>query len=172
MLSLAPVLLPRARSCSLGAPSVLRLKRPCSPSRSKRATHERKFGAYITYIYIAPTQRITLQPPFQPLKAGTVAPNLCLFFNRTEYDDLITRTQNRTTSNNRPLLLSLEMKEYIWNLTNGHPGAVKSLLLVLREAENMRIYRKEGKEVSSPRGLVSIVQGFEILSYCKKFPEI
>ena len=58
VLSLGPVLLPRARSCSLTArscsltaPSLLPSKRPCSLSRSKRVVSERKFGAYIIYIY-------------------------------------------------------------------------------------------------------------------------
>ena len=41
-----------APPCSLIAPSVLPLKRPCSLSRPGRATSDPKFGVYIIYIYI------------------------------------------------------------------------------------------------------------------------
>ncbi|MCJ1237006.1 hypothetical protein MMC14_004990 [Varicellaria rhodocarpa] len=88
-------------------------------------------------------QRITLQPSAVPLPTYTPTPKLCLYFNKIEYDDLLQRVQQHKY----PLLLSEELKDHIWDMTSGHPGAAKAFLLVLGLDDSLRNSRKDLKQV-------------------------
>lgn len=57
------------------------------------------------------------------------APSICLFYNRAEFDDVVRRL---CTDIRRPLPLDDGARDYIFDLTNGHPGAVEAVIDILK----------------------------------------
>lgn len=57
------------------------------------------------------------------------APSICLFYNRAEFDDVVRRL---CADIRCPLPLDNGAREYIFDLTNGHPGAVEAVIDILK----------------------------------------
>lgn len=58
------------------------------------------------------------------------SPPISLFYNRGEFDDVVDRI---CADVRQQLPLSAEARDYIFTLTNGHPGAVEAVLLMLKK---------------------------------------
>lgn len=88
-----------------------------SPSRGSS-----DYPSAITPPILSPRQRVTLT-----ISQYLEAPQACLFYNSTEFEDVVRR-----------FLLSAEftlaegLKEYIFSLTTGHPGTVGAILRFIR----------------------------------------
>ena len=79
----------------------------------------------MTPVLIPPRQRVSITPTFE-----TGAPKFGLFYDLHEFDDVVTRL-----STNQPERFTFEKqaKDYIFKMTNGHPGAVKAVVLYVFE---------------------------------------
>ena len=55
-------------------------------------------------------------------------PEVWLYLTRAEFDDLVSRFCNHYTKHGQRFLLSAEALQYIWELSNGHAGGVRTLL--------------------------------------------
>ena len=53
------------------------------------------------------------------------APNICLFYNEAEFEDVVRRYCMDPTT---PLSLHKDAQKYLLSMTCGHPGAVASML--------------------------------------------
>ena len=62
------------------------------------------------------------------------ASSICLFYNRAEIDDTIGRL---CCNIRRPLSLDDDARDYIFDLTNGQPGAVDAIVAVLRQVRRV-----------------------------------
>lgn len=107
-----------------------------------------------TPMTFAPDQRVSLQPNFQSTPSLTLqqgssilTPKIGLFFDHTEYKDVLVRFQRSSSIGGQPFILSKELSERIWDLTSGHPGGVRALLTILMEATESRSYRKDREQV-------------------------
>lgn len=103
----------------------------------------------------APNQKISLQPNSQSTPSSTLqqeisilTPQIGLFFNHTEYKDVLVCFQRLSSIGGHPFILSKELSERIWDLTCGHPGGVRALLTILMEATESRLYSKAREQVS------------------------
>jgi hypothetical protein len=54
--------------------------------------------------------------------------NLALLFSPTEFSDVVVRVCKSYSQHGQALLLSPELIDYIWELTNGHPAGVRAVL--------------------------------------------
>jgi hypothetical protein len=76
-----------------------------------------------TPIHFGASQRISITPsPF--VENGSV----CLFYNREEFEDVISRKCANPTCK---FTLDPAATEYLYSITNGHPGATDALLWFL-----------------------------------------
>lgn len=75
-------------------------------------------------VYLGVQQRVSVSPS---VIEGT--PRVALFYNRDEFDDVLTRF---CSSTHWPFQLDHSACDYIFSLTSGHPGAVAGILSVLR----------------------------------------
>jgi hypothetical protein len=80
----------------------------------------------------APEQRVSVRP--LPNRNN---PEVSLYFTLAEFKDVVTRTCNyyNTTDPGKPFLPSLEVLDYIWALTNGHPAGTRAVLDALVYSE-------------------------------------
>ena len=103
----------------------------------------------------APDQRVSLRPNTQPYPSHVpnVAPNLCLYFDWNEFNDTLNRVERYSRESNLPFRLSDDLKEEVWKMTCGHPGAVRAILLILENDPSIRRFRKEDKVVPLQTGL-------------------
>ena len=83
----------------------------------------------------APTQLSTKQRVSIKPFPGKTNPNVSLYFTRAEFDDVVERHCKFRGQQGQKFLLSLEVLEYLWLFTSGHPGAVSALLTVLANAK-------------------------------------
>jgi hypothetical protein len=60
------------------------------------------------------------------------APDICLFYDSSEYEDFMCRFYKRPKIKFK---LDTEVQDYIYSLTNGHPGMIES---VLEYVQNVR----------------------------------
>jgi len=58
------------------------------------------------------------------------SPSIGLFYSREEFDSVLEIARN---NRGRPLLLDPDATDYVFSLTNGHPGAVTSVLQMLKD---------------------------------------
>ncbi|KKA16201.1 hypothetical protein T310_10216 [Rasamsonia emersonii CBS 393.64] len=79
------------------------------------------------------------------------SPPISLFYNRNEFDDVLQRI---CTDSRRPLPLHPDAADYIFSLTNGHPGAVDSVLGMIQ-----KVYRSEIKH-----GEIQVVEKDHIIA--------
>lgn len=75
--------------------------------------------------WLGPAQRVSITP-----SAIKHSPNIALFYSRTEFDDVVRRYCSQEDENPR-LNLDTTAQDYLFNLTNGHPGAVRGMLDML-----------------------------------------
>lgn len=62
--------------------------------------------------------------------------SVSLYFTRDEFDDVIARScRYYSEQDGNPFLPSLELLQYIWEFTNGHPGGVRAVLDMLIQSE-------------------------------------
>lgn len=78
-----------------------------------------------TPVYFEPSQRVGI-------KRTTSNPNLCIFFSRSEFDEVVDRVC-KSYSDGQRFRPSEDLVDYIWLLTNGHPSAVQAVLAELAE---------------------------------------
>lgn len=73
---------------------------------------------------LGPQQRVSITPSII-----RYSPKIALFYNRKEFDDVVSRYCQD------PSLLKLDdgASDYLFNLTNGHPGAVDGVLNMLQK---------------------------------------
>ena len=79
----------------------------------------------MTPAFIQPPKRVSLTPTLEP---GT--PEFGLYFDPDEFDDAITRLSNNQSEK---FNLGEKAKDYIFKITNGHPAAVKAVVLYMFE---------------------------------------
>ncbi|OJD12521.1 hypothetical protein AJ78_06903 [Emergomyces pasteurianus Ep9510] len=72
---------------------------------------------------LSPRQRISLTP-----SSGPESPDVALFYDATEYSDVVRRFCRHPARNSN---FEVAAQEYIYSFTNGHPGAINSLLLYI-----------------------------------------
>ncbi|QKX57279.1 uncharacterized protein TRUGW13939_04390 [Talaromyces rugulosus] len=82
--------------------------------------------------FLGPQQRVSITPSIVGF-----SPKIALFYNREEFDDVVFRYCHDVTS-----LLKLDdgASDYLFSLTNGHPGAVNGILNMLQN-----VYRSDLK---------------------------
>ncbi|KAF8540141.1 hypothetical protein BDD12DRAFT_834542 [Trichophaea hybrida] len=85
--------------------------------------------------FLSPEQRVSITISNLPC-----SPSISLFFTRSEFDDVVERVTTRPT---KPLPLTKNAKGYIWRLTNGHPGAVRSIMDMVEFKNHSRIKHNE-----------------------------
>lgn len=79
-----------------------------------------RYGIGTTPVYFGPQQRVSIS-----VSNVQFAPSIGLFYTRCEFDDVLQRRCNDPCS---VLPLESDAKDYIFHLTNGHPGAVDGVL--------------------------------------------
>jgi hypothetical protein len=78
-------------------------------------------------VQFRPDQRVSIQPlPY-------ASPKVSLYFNREEFDDVVTRFSKKDDRNR--FIPSEELMQHIWELTNGHPGGVRAIIEILIHSE-------------------------------------
>jgi hypothetical protein len=73
-----------------------------------------------------PSQRVSIRCTPQN-------PNLGLFFNRAEFDDVVQRVCKSYGQHGQAFHPSPELVDYVWEITNGHPAGVHAVLDYLAE---------------------------------------
>lgn len=78
--------------------------------------------------YLGPQQRVSIKPSIVQY-----SPRIALFYNREEFDDVVSRY-----CRNDRFLINLDnfdntAHDYMFELTNGHPGAVDGVLRMLEK---------------------------------------
>jgi hypothetical protein len=81
-----------------------------------------------TPIYFRSDQRISIRRSSQN-------PDLALLFSRTEFDDVVERVCKHYSQYGQAFHLSLELVDYLWEITNGHPAGVRAVLDELASSE-------------------------------------
>lgn len=71
-------------------------------------------------VYFSPEQRVSLTVSSVP---GT--PDICLLYNREELDDAMLRLG---VLRKMSWEFTPDVRDYLYSITNGHPGAVSSLV--------------------------------------------
>ena len=84
-----------------------------------------EYSAGSPLAYLGPQQRVSITPSLIQF-----SPWVALFYNSEEFEDVVERFCHRE-SQNPQLRLDGTAREYIFNLTHGHPGAVDGLLHML-----------------------------------------
>jgi hypothetical protein len=77
-------------------------------------------------IFFQPSQRVSIRRTPQN-------PNLGLFFNRAEFDDVVQRVYKSYGQHGQAFRPSPELVDYVWEITNGHPAGVHAVLDYLAE---------------------------------------
>lgn len=91
---------------------------------------DREFGVDIsafTPAQFRPAQCVTLTP-----QSHRSSPQIGLFFNRTEFSDAAQRLIANTFFQEK-FTLSADAEEYLFSLTNGHPGGLNSVLRYIHD---------------------------------------
>jgi hypothetical protein len=73
-------------------------------------------------IHLSAKQRVSIRP------LSENNPKISLYFTRSEFDDVVTRVCEYNAKDEQPFLPSSELLEYVWEFTNGHPGATRAVL--------------------------------------------
>ena len=81
-----------------------------------------------TPIYFRSDQRISIRRSSQN-------PDLALLFSRTEFDDVVERVCKHHSQYGQAFHLSLELVDYLWEITNGYPAGVRAVLDELASSE-------------------------------------
>lgn len=82
--------------------------------------------------YLGPEQRVSITVSKTP---GSTS--ISLFYNRNEFDDVVLRESSRL----KLVPLREEAKDYLFTLTNGHPGAVEAVLYMLQQVSGAVYFR-------------------------------
>jgi hypothetical protein len=53
---------------------------------------------------------------------------VALYFTRLEFDDVVTRVCKGASKDGQPFCPSPELLDYVWEFSNGHPGATRAVL--------------------------------------------
>lgn len=88
---------------------------------------------YGTPVDFGPTQRVSLTPSVEP-----GSPPIGLFFNKDEFEVVVTKLCSRQLV--EKYTIDRDARKYIFDLTSGHPGAVRSIVDYL-----FQVYRSEVK---------------------------
>ncbi|KAK9237143.1 hypothetical protein V1525DRAFT_404725 [Lipomyces kononenkoae] len=105
-----------------------------SPSRGM-PYNRRDHGTPVDF---GPTQRISLTPSVEP-----GSPPIGLFYNKDEFEIVVTKSCSAELV--EKYSIDRDARNYIFNLTNGHPGAVNSIVYYL-----FQVYRSEVKHGITP----------------------
>lgn len=73
-----------------------------------------------TPIYFGGSQRVSIS-----VSHSSNAPNICLFYNEEEFGEVV---RLRCTDPRHKFAIAPAASDYLYSITNGHPGAVTSLL--------------------------------------------
>lgn len=84
-----------------------------------------EFGLGSPLVQLGIQQRVSIT---RSLIQGS--PSISLFYSRNEFDDVLTRICNDYRC---PMHLEADASDYIFSLTSGHPGAVVSILSMLKK---------------------------------------
>ncbi|KAE8391262.1 hypothetical protein BDV23DRAFT_182776 [Aspergillus alliaceus] len=96
-----------------------------------------EYSAGSLLAYLGPQQRVSITPSsiqFSPWDA--------LFYNLEEFEDVVERFCHRENQNPQ-LKLDETAREYIFNLTHGHPGAVDGILHMLLQVYHSELKHEE-----------------------------
>lgn len=66
-----------------------------------------------------------------------VETDLCLLFSRDEFDDLVSRCC-KSYGEKQPFSPSGELVDYIWEVTQGHAGAIVGIISILAAASELK----------------------------------
>lgn len=83
---------------------------------------------------IPPSKQVSLTMAFPSLKCRLESPDVCLFYDAEEYKEVVDKyckeASSRDNYSDKDIEFDLhtDLREYIFSLTSGHPGAVSSLL--------------------------------------------
>lgn len=105
----------KTQSGGLGGPKICLFSSYGNP-----ATGPTKYPLGSTPVHFGAQQRISIIPS-SFAKNGRV----CLFYSQQEFEDVVSRTCSNPT---RTFALDPAAREYLYSITNGHPGATTALL--------------------------------------------
>ncbi|KAK2784931.1 hypothetical protein FQN53_008117 [Emmonsiellopsis sp. PD_33] len=94
-----------------------------------------------TPILFSDSQRISLRPT-------PVNPEIGLFFSLEEFDDVVARVSQGYGQFGQAFILSDDLKKYIYDISSGHPAAVRSLLDGVAFSDKFRHFRKTSSKIS------------------------
>lgn len=134
--------------------------------------------AYIDYgrtpIYFPPQNRVSLtKSPWEG------SPNVCLFYNRNEYQDIVDGYCSRDQIE---FVLAADAKECIYRITNGHPEATSAVLEYVRKFHRAELRRTkkrnhQGKSVIALCDILDTLNDNEKLlshlqsqTFCRSLP--
>ncbi len=105
----------KTQSCSISGPKICLFSSYGSP-----ATGPTQYPHGSTPIHFGASQRVSISVSSHPR-----APNICLFYNKEEFSEVV---RLRSAEPTHKLPIDPAASEYLYSITNGHPGAVTSLL--------------------------------------------
>ncbi|EEH10578.1 conserved hypothetical protein [Histoplasma capsulatum G186AR] len=125
-----------------------------------------------TPILLLPSQRISLL-------RTPINPDVGLYFSLEEYHSVVRAVCKYYGQDGQQFLLCENLKNFIWEITCGHPSAVRSLLDGLACADAFREYRKRSTEItleaareflSDDASFLNCLENSKMHGFCRGLP--
>ncbi|KKK17577.1 hypothetical protein ARAM_003943 [Aspergillus rambellii] len=85
-----------------------------------------QYSSRVTPVHLGPAQRVGITRSRLP-----GSPDVCLFYDEAEFNDAVDRICARPSVG---FIMDADAREYLYTITNGHPGAVNALVAYAYEA--------------------------------------
>ncbi|WEW59574.1 hypothetical protein PRK78_005048 [Emydomyces testavorans] len=120
----------------------------------------------VTRPVFAPFQRVSLIPSAVPDPWGPPS-NIALFYNVEEFSDVVGRF---CASPERNFTFDSAAQEFIYLLTDGHPGSVSSLLLYIQNYHQQTLKELSTFVIELPGVLKSLEDRAKLFGFLESFP--
>ncbi|KAL4783696.1 hypothetical protein BJX76DRAFT_357720 [Aspergillus varians] len=121
-----------------------------------------------TPVHLGPAQRVGITRLSLP-----DSPNVCLFYDQAEFTDVIDRTCARLSIG---INIDADAREYLYAISNGHPGAVNALVTFIAEANRHELKHASISKISKEIMMESledharVFRTFESFAVFRSFP--
>jgi hypothetical protein len=115
-----------------------------------------------TPIHLADAQRISIRPSHNS--------DPSVFFTYTEFIDVIERVKQYESQYGQAFLPNQDVINYIWAITNGHPGTVRAILTILAKSEDIRPFRKGSSIITLDAALLVLGKDTKLVSNLTSHP--
>ncbi|KAN0071428.1 hypothetical protein V8E54_010024 [Elaphomyces granulatus] len=95
------------------------------------------------------------------------APDICLFYDSSEYEDFMCRFYKRPKIKFK---LDTEVQDYIYSLTNGHPGMIESVLEYVQNVHRASLERQNAREITLDKIRMALEDDKELFQLLTKSP--